>query len=212
MAARRSRIVLGLAASAGAAALLVPTANAGGGLLGGLLGGALPSCGATSQPFAQFGDGNAYCAPANNGFESGSRGWTLSRGASVVSANEPWYVGGFGTHALDLAPGASATSPAIPISLLDPYFRLFARSVGADGGLRVQVSFHGLTGNLTGLLNVGEFASGPDPDWQPTQLVPSLLALPLGTSSAQLTVTSLASQGSWQIDDVYVDPWVSRVG
>lgn len=201
----RRRALVSLATIVGASALAVPAANAG--LISGLGGAVLPSCGATSQPFSQFGDQSDYCALANNGFESGSAAWTLSAGASIVSGNEPWYVAGPGSHALDLAPGATATSPAVPISLLDPYFRMFARSAGANGSLRVQIVFHGLTGNLTGLLNVGEFAPGDYPDWSPSQLVPSLLALPLGTTSAQMVVTSEASSGHWQIDDVYVDPW-----
>ena len=190
---------------AGAAALAVPAANAG--LISGLVGAVLPSCGATSQPFAQFGDSSNYCALANNGFESGAAGWTLSSGAAVVSGNEPWYVAGAGSHALDLAPGATATSPSVPISLLDPYFRMFARSAGASGALRVRIVFHGLTGNLTGLLNVGSFAPGDYLDWSPSPLVPSLLALPVGTASAQVVLTSLASSGHWQVDDVFVDPW-----
>ena len=201
----RRRAMLALASVAGASALAVPAANAG--LISGLGGAVLPSCGATSQPFLQFGDANDYCALSNNDFESGGSGWTLAGGASVVAGNEPWYVAGPGSHALDLAPGATATSPSVPISLLDPYFRMFARSAGADGDLQVQVVFHGLLGNLTGLLNVGEFAPGDYGDWSPSQLVPSLLALPLGTTSAQVRFTSLASSGDWQVDDVFVDPW-----
>ena len=38
------------------------------------------------QTFAQFGDRGAYCSPANNGFESGAAGWTLSGGAAVVAS------------------------------------------------------------------------------------------------------------------------------
>lgn len=205
MPALRLRTMLALASALGAGVLAVPAANAG--LVSGLLGSALPSCGATSQPFAQFGDGHDYCGLPNNGLESGSSGWLLSGGASVVSGNEPWHVSGAGSHALDLAPGATATSPSVPVGLLDPYFRMFARSIGANGDLRVQIVFHGLTGNLTGLLNVGDFAPGAYADWSPSSLVPSLLALPLGTSSAQVVLTSLASSGHWQVDDLYVDPW-----
>jgi hypothetical protein len=200
----RRRALLALASVAGVAALAVPAANAG--LISGLVGAVLPSCGATSQPFSQFGDESNYCALSNNGFESGATGWTLSGGASVVSGNEPWYVSGAGSHALDLAPGATATSPSVPVSLLDPYFRMFGRSVGANGALQVRIVFHGLTGNLTGLLNLGQFAPGDYSDWSPSQLVPSLLALPLGTASAQVVFTSEASSGHWQVDDVYVDP------
>lgn len=202
------RIVLLVALAAAASALAASTARAG--LISGIVNTVLPSCGPTSQPFAQFGDYDAYCAFANNGFESGLSSWSASSGASVAAANEPWHVSGAGSHALDLAPGASVTSSALPVSLVDPWVRLFARSVGANGPLRVQVIFRGLTGNLTGLLNMGDLAPGEYSSWQPSAILPSLLALPLGTSSAQVRITSLATGGDWQVDDVYLDPMLAR--
>lgn len=172
----------------------------------------LPSCGATSHPFTPWGDTSSYCAFPNLGFESGSQGWTLRGASSVVSANEPWHVSGPGTHSLLIGPGASALSSPLPVSLLDPYLRFFARSAGANGSLHVQVYFRGLTGNLTGLLNFGSFAQGGYSSWQPTQKVLSLLALPLLTSTAQVQLTSQATSGSWQVDDVYLDPRIAKLG
>jgi hypothetical protein len=121
-------------------------------------------------------------------------------------------VSGPGTHALQLAPGATALSGQLPVSLLDPWIRLFAHSVGANGSLRVQVLFHGLLGNLTGLLNFGSISPGGFSSWQPTPDVLSALALPLLTWTAQVKLTSLASSGSWQIDDLYLDPRVVKLG
>src|SRR3954447_14624920 len=195
-----------LAATVAAAGLTVPVAS------GGLISGALPFCGTTTHPFTPWNDSNAYCAFPNLGFESGSTGWALSGKASVVAANEPWHVSGAGTHALQLGPGASALSSPLPISLLDPWMRFFARRTGANGSLHVQVIFRGLLGNLTGLLNVGSLSPSSYSTWQPTQRVSSLLALPLGTSSAQVLLTSQAKLGSWQVDDVYLDPCASKLG
>jgi hypothetical protein len=76
----------------------------------------------------------------------------------------------------------------------------------------VQVLFHGLLGNLTGLLNVGNLSPGSYSSWQPTQRVLSALALPLLTTSAQIKVTSQATLGSWQLDDFYLDPCVAKLG
>jgi hypothetical protein len=98
------------------------------------------------------------------------------------------------------------------INLLDPFFRMFAKSMSANGGLRAQIVFHGLTGNITGVLNVTTFDEGGYGSWQPTSTVPSLLALPLGTTSAQLKLTSTATRGTWEVDDVYVDPCIGRIG
>jgi hypothetical protein len=208
--AARLRIGLALGAALVATALAVPVANAG--LFDGLGQALAPSCGANGKPFAQFGDNRSYFPLPNGGFESGAAGWNLSGGARVVGENEPWFVGGNGASALALPPGASATSPSTCINLLDPSWRMFARSVGANRELRVQIVFRGLTGNLTGLLNVASFDPGGYSAWQPTQDVASLLALPLLTVSAQVRFTSLASSGVWQVDDIFVDPAVSRIG
>jgi len=203
---RGNRLWLVLAAVVAAAGLAVPAASAG------TVGSLLPSCGAKSYPFTRWGDLDAYCAFPNPGFENGTTSWTLTGNASTVAANEPWNVSGPGTHALQLKPGATALSSRLPISLLDPWVRFFARSAGANGPLRVQVIFHGLLGNLTGLLNIGSLSPSGYSSWQPTQRVLSALALPLGTTSGQVLLTSQATSGSWQADDVYLDPCVAKLG
>jgi hypothetical protein len=98
------------------------------------------------------------------------------------------------------------------VNLLEPWIRTFAHSVSANGSLRVQVIFHGPLGNLTGLLNVGSLSPGSYSRWQPTQRVLSALALPLLSTSAQVQLTSTATSGSWQVDDVYLDPCASKLG
>jgi hypothetical protein len=205
--AARLRVLLPIVAVA--AALAAPAANAD--LIGGVTQVLLPTCGTSLHPFAQFGDSHAYYSIQNNGFENGSNGWTLGGGAYVGLGNEPWYVNGWGSHSLVLPPGASATSPGFCINLLDPDLRMFARRA-ANSGLQVQVLFRGLTGNLTGILNYATFSPSDYATWQPTDTVNSLLALPLGTSYAQVRLTSLASSGTWQVDDVFVDPWENCIG
>jgi len=76
----------------------------------------------------------------------------------------------------------------------------------------VQVVFRGLLGNVTGLLNVGSLSPGSYSSWQPTQRVLSTLALPVLTTSAQVRLTSTATSGRWQVDDVYLDPCASKLG
>ncbi len=199
------RLWLVLTAFVVAAGLAVPAASA-------RSRGLLPSCGSTSYPFHPWGDPDSYCAFPNLGFESGATHWTLGSRAAVVTGNEPWHVSGSGSHALQLGPGATAQSSTLPINLLDPWVRLFAHSSGANGSLRVQVVFHGLLGNLTGLLNVGSLSPGSYSSWQPTQRVPSALALPLFTTSAEVRLTSTATSGTWKVDDVYLDPCASKLG
>lgn len=204
-----SRIKFFMPAIAAAVLLAAPTANAG--LLDPVTHLLLPTCGSNSYPFAKFNDSHAYYGFTNNGFESGSNGWSLS-GAYVGYGNEPWYANGWGSHSLVLPPGASATSPSFCINLLDPSLRAFAKSAGANGDLQVQVLFRGLTGNLTGILNVDQLHPGDYSTWQPTDRVSSALALPLLTSYAQIRVTSAARSGNWQLDDAFVDPYICGIG
>lgn len=169
----------------------------------------LPTCGSTVYPFAQFGDQNAYFGFPNNGFENGATGWRVS-GASVVPGNEPWYVNGPGNSSLSLSPNGSAASPLVCINLLDPNWRMFAHSNGANSALQARVVFYGLTGNITGVLNFADLQPSGYSSWQPSTAIRSVLALPLLTKYAQLQVTSTATRGTWQIDDVFVDPWANR--
>jgi len=194
-----------LLATAAATLLSVPAANAG--LIGSLTQVVLPTCGSTGHPFAQFGDTHAYYGFANNGFESGSNGWTLSGGASVGRGNEPWLVNGPGSHSLTLPAGASATSPGFCINLLDPTVRMFARGLPGTK-LNIQVIFRGVTGNVTGIFN--HSVEGGTGAWEGTDPCSSALAVPLLTSYAQIKVT--AATGVWQVDDAYVDPWVIGAG
>lgn len=192
-------------AVAAAMLLAAPAANAG--LVGSLTQIVLPTCGTSGQFFKTVDrDAATYYTFPNNGFESGATSWTLS-GATVGYGNEPWYVNGRGSHALNLGEGASATSPSFCINLLDPAIRMFAK--GSNGGtLTVQVVFRGLTGNITGILNYGTVdGSG---SWQPTSRIGSLLALPLLTRYAQIKLT--VASGTWQVDDALIDPLVNVCG
>ncbi len=169
----------------------------------------LPTCGSATHPFSQFGDPSAYYAFPNNGFESGVSGWTLA-GAAVVPGNEPWHVNGAGSSSLALAPQGAAGSPLVCINLLDPDWRMFARDTNANGPLHAQVVFYGATGNITGVINFTNLPAAKFGSWAPSPTIRSLLALPLLTKYAQLRVASDATRGTWQIDDVFVDPWANR--
>jgi hypothetical protein len=192
-------------ATVAAAMLAVPAANAG--LLDPITRIVLPYCGATSQPFRQFGDYTSYYGFSNNGFENGTSGWTLAGGAYVGFGNEPWYSNGFGSRSLVLPAGSSATSPSFCINLLAPNIRAFVRGAAGDD-LQVQVVFRGLTGNLTGILNAGTVDGTGN--WAPSQKINSLLALPLLTSYAQIRL--VAGDGTWQVDDFFVDPAKAGLG
>jgi hypothetical protein len=203
MSGRSNRLWFVLATVVAAAGVAVSTASANK---------VLPSCGPTSEPFSQWGDNGAYCAFPNLGFENGATGWTLTGNASIVSDNEPWDVSGPGTQALQLAPAATAQSSPLPVNLLDPWIRFFAKSNGANGSLEVQVIFQGVLGNVTGVLNFGYLRTRDYSSWEPTPRMLSALALPLFTTSAEVLFTAQATAGSWEVDDVYLDPRLAKLG
>lgn len=195
--------ILGLAATASLGlAAVAPAARAD--ILG------LPGTGCPdeqlAQPFAPWGDMASYALVPGGSFEAGAQPWNTTGGGQPVADNEPW---GTGQQALALPAGASATSPATCLSLLSPTLRFFARSTDSSLGssLQVNVLFRTPLG-LVASLPVGTVA--PSSTWKPTlpyAIVVNALA-PLG-SDYQAVAFQFVAQGSatWEIDDVYVDPW-----
>jgi hypothetical protein len=172
----------------------------------------------TSRPFAPWNDYANYALAPNGGFESGSTGWTLSGGAKVVSGNESFYVrSSLDRYSLSLPAGSSATTAPMCIQLFSGHMRFFTANAGASSSrLKVQVLYNGgvgsllgSVGRLLGLSEVGYVSSGAK--WQPTPQIGMLGGtLPLLTSSVQFRFTAVDSVGSWRIDDVYLDPFLSR--
>ena len=209
---RRARIAL-IAGLTGAAlfAALPGSASAG------VLVASAPDCdnGATSQPFAQWGDDNSYFLAPGGGFESGAEGWSIGSGARVVGDQEPWRVAGDGgSHALSVGAGRSVVTPTVCVGLEHPTMRFFAHRSGGGllGGVstlvvaaRVETSL-GLVvevpvGTVTTLTN------GTSWNRTPVQVVlASLLPLLPGEHTPiQFRFTAVGSS-DWVIDDVFVDP------
>jgi hypothetical protein len=162
---------------------------------------------ALSSPFLPWLDPDSYFLAPGGNFESGATGWTLS-GASVVSGNEPWKVGGSGdSHSLRLPAGASATAPATCIGLADPTVRFFARNTAPLGLGTLVVTADISAAGLDVRVSVGIVTGGSS--FAPTPPLPLLAnltsSLPGSTGTVTLEFTALG--GSWQIDDVYLDPF-----
>ncbi len=166
------------------------------------------NCGATQAVFAPWGDSHQYYPTPNGNFESGSTGWTLSGGAKVVAGNESSYVGSpSDSHSLLIPSGGTATSAPICFGLLTPGIRFFATSSSGPATIHVKVIATGLLGLLS-VLDGGTATVGTG--WAPTAVFSttfSQLDIPVGTKSVQLQITST---GNVQIDDIYIDPFVSR--
>lgn len=164
----------------------------------------------SSQAFSQFGDSSSYARLFNGGFENGSTGWALGGGARVVSGNEPYYLTGNtgDSHSLLLPSGSSAVSGTVCFNLGDWHLRLMMKRLSPSGGLRVQVVVPTLLGGLLTVLDGGT-VSGTG-TWAPSprlELLLSNVTSLLGTKAVAFRFTPVGTGASYQIDDVYLDPW-----
>lgn len=163
-----------------------------------------------ASPFAQFGDNNSYFLAPGGSFEGTAAqvGWSLS-GASLTAGNESFDVNSAGDdQSLTIGAGGSATSPTVCLDKTMPYFRFFALQVTSGSDLKVQVKL-GNASSRSLTLTVKELADGSMPAWAPVApvfLVSGLLPKGISIPGALRFVVP-GSTGSWQIDDVYVDPY-----
>ena len=170
---------------------------------------------AIGQPFLRWLDVAHYTLSPNGGFESGSRSWSLSRGAKVVLGNEPFAVRAAGDrYSLSLPSGSSATSSTTCVRLVDPTMRFFAKNTGSLlSTLKVEVLYV----DLLGVRRAQTIALLPGTGrWAPTlplAFLANLQSAPLvsdGGTDVAFRFTPLGSLSGWRIDDVYVDPFKGR--
>jgi hypothetical protein len=171
----------------------------------GLIGG---NCGFAAPVFAPWGDWSLYYFAPNGGFENGSANWTLGGGAAVVAAdNEPWYLAGFGSHALEIPTGGSA-SINVCSGVTYPAVRFFVAGQGGPARVHVRVATRSLLGPLS-VLDGGTFTASEG--WKPspkTSTLLSSLASLVGSKTMQLQFT--VESGTVQIDDLFIDPFLSK--
>jgi len=165
-----------------------------------------PDCDAqtAAQVFSPWAD-PAWYVPAPGGSAESSDGWSVSSGASFVSGNEPWKIhGALDGGALQLAPGASATTDTMCIGIEHPDIRFFVK--GLNGQVSVESIVETSTGDVVSV-PVGVAASAT---WTPTTVMPIAAALlpllPGDHTPVQFRFTSTGSS-TVTIDDVYVDPF-----
>jgi hypothetical protein len=202
---RRVAALISVLAVAALAATTAGSAKAGGGLLGGLLNG---NCPPAVPVFLLWGDTSSYYFAPNGGFENGSNGWTLRGGAQVVSANEPWYLAGFGSHAVQIPAGGSA-SINVCYGVSYPGARFFVSGVNGNATVHVRVVAHSLLGLLS-ILDGGSFTAGQG--WAPSPKVSawaSSVASLVGTKSLELQIS--VDSGTAQVDDLFVDPFLAKL-
>jgi hypothetical protein len=167
---------------------------------------------ATTTPFTQWGDTASYFPLAGGNFESplAASGWMVA-GAERTLGNEPFYVGGStDSHSLTIDGGGVAVSPPFCIDASMPYFRFFAHALSANGNLQVRLLVQPAARPFSMPLSQPvDLTAGSMDSWGPTSqlnLAGGMTVAP-GQSAVARLVFDVAGRGSWQIDDVYVDPY-----
>jgi hypothetical protein len=176
---------------------------------------ALASCPAqpVSTPFSQWGDNNSYFLAPGGAFEGTADqvGWALSN-ASLTPGNEPFYVNDSGdSQSLTISGGGSATSPFFCVDNTMGSLRFFAQQVSAGGSLRVQALVQNSDGSVT-TVPVARLFDGSMPTWAPTDPITGNTSglSDDQTLSVALQFTVRSPAATWQIDDLYVDPYSSK--
>jgi hypothetical protein len=176
----------------------------------------LPNCGARVEatPFRAWSDTHSYFLMPGGDFESGAAGWTLTGGSAVVGGSESFLTNhATDSHSLKMVAGSVAASPTICVAMGENSARLFVKSSGgASSVLHVQVY---VQNRLTGLvLSTGFDVAGNATRnvWTPSPrlFVPNLLGGVLGDQNLTVVFTTKGAPATWNIDDVYVDPFKSR--
>jgi hypothetical protein len=192
----------------GAAAIGTPAARAGALTLN-----ACPADSTLSQPFAAWGDTNEYRLLPGGDFAAGAPGWTLSGGATITGAGEPFSLaGGPSQNSLSLPAGATAQSPYTCVDLTQPTFRLVdtAEAPAPAPLVAVSVVYQSRIGPVS--VAIGTIAGGSG--WQPSAQFRNgaTIAGLLQGGTAEMAVRFTALTGATRLDDVFVDPrmsWVS---
>ena len=174
-------------------------------------GAAFASCPAQplSTPFSQWGDSSDYFMVPGGSFEgtADATGWTLAN-ASLTAGNEPFQVNGSGDQqTLTINAGGSATSPFFCVDDTMSNLRFFAQQITAGTSLRVRALVQ--TDNGVSVVPVAELADGSMSSWAPTQTLGAGTLTNGSSLMLALRFRAPASAGSWQIDDIYVDPYRS---
>jgi hypothetical protein len=158
------------------------------------------------QVFAAWQDEGYYQLAPDGGLEEGGNGWTLEGGAELVAGNEDEYLNSpDDATSLAIPFGGVAISPRVCVDAETPTFRLMALNAGSIASkLRVTVTYE-----LPSEVKTTEADVRAEEEWEPTKP----LRLEVGDEVERVARISFAprdDKGTWQVDDLYIDPFARR--
>jgi len=165
------------------------------------------------QAFSRWGDARYYTLAPGGAAEAQSR-WTLSGGAKFVSGNEIYYLNSpTDKSSLSLPAGSSARTDPMCVVLGSPTFRFMVLNTGAStGSLKIDVLYENVYG-IVKAKTVANISAGSS--WNASVSLPVLLDADSlvrgdGKVAVAFRFTPQGTGASFKIDDVFVDPRVSR--
>jgi hypothetical protein len=165
-----------------------------------------------SSVFAPWGDNASYVPAPEGDFESPA-GWTLNKHASLSAQNSPFTIG---SSSLFLGEKGEAISPAMCVSTFHPTFRFFTlNGASAESKLEVELLYEGLDGKVK-KLKIARLSGGGS--WMPSLSIPLYVNMLAAASQDGFTAVAFkfkahgakSEDGGWLIDDLFVDPFLSR--
>jgi hypothetical protein len=175
--------------------------------------GAASACGGRnlSNPFQRWGDQADYFLIANGGFEAGNASWTFAKGGAVKSgSNEPWFAAGQGdSHDLLLRAGSSATAATFCVGAGENLLRLFVKRPGVRGAkLRLSATMRRDSASSILIVTTMMDLDGSVAGWAPSPvfIMPAVFGTS-GTEYITLKVAPVGTAATWEVDDIYVDPY-----
>jgi len=165
-----------------------------------------------SAVFSRWNDSANYFLMPNGGFENGATEWKLTGGASVVTGNETWKVrNSADNHSLRIPYGATAESRTICVSKGEDVIRLFVKNPGVRGSiLHVEVIVRNPDNGAVAQTAFDVNGDAAPLGWAPTMRL-GIAQRWSSTGNQELTFvfSTRGTPATWQIDDVYVDPFRS---
>jgi len=154
----------------------------------------------TTQAFGDYGDANQYFLAPGGAFESlddwTRRGWpTLVNGADLLGLSPD-------SRSADLDLGEGVTSVSFCVDSTMPHLRFSAKYFrGGQLDVTVRTTYAGSVDTSSGSI-------APDDHrwWSPSRYV-ELKTKDIPSTQSGTATVSFRSQGDWQIDDVYIDPY-----
>jgi hypothetical protein len=162
-----------------------------------------------SQPFSDLKDDRDYVlAPGGDFSDPSGGGWQFSGGARIADDTRPDGTTG---GSLYMRSGSTAVSPVMCVDITYPTARLWAQKLGGDGDVRVSVSYAG-TATEHKPKEVGH-VHGDDRRWKLSgdiHIKPELAGNEHGWRRVAFVFVAGGNNGQFEIDDLYVDPRMSR--